>query len=195
MAVSWLTVEDQKAYCRNEIPTDDHPFIDEAIDAAVSALGSGCNRSFALASDTPSARVFRPNYGRRVLFIDDCVAVASVTENGSVLAGADYAVEPLNGLDASGSTVPYVSLRRFGTSWYVDENKATVSVSARWGWAAIPPLIVTAAKVLAKDVLLNRDVSLGLVAVTEAAGIAARENLTVRMAIDKFHLAKSIGGG
>ena len=195
MATTWLTVEALKDYCRNELPTVDDAEFDVAIDAAVSAVAGELNRSLAVASDTPSTRVFRPKYGRRLLFIDDCVAVSSITENGSVLTvSTDYALEPLNGLDSAGEVVPYSQVRRFNTCWYTDDDKATVSISARWGWASIPAQLVTAVKIVAKDVLGNRDVKFGIVAVTDAAVFAARTNPTVRVAVDRYHLAKVIGG-
>jgi hypothetical protein len=195
VAVDWLPVEEFKDYARNEIPTADDAQIENAIDSAVDAVGGEINRSLTVAGDTATARVFRPKYGRRLLFIDDCVAVTSVTENGSLLVvSTDYVAEPLNGIDTAGHVVPYSALRRFGTSWYVDDDKATVSVLARWGWASIPPQLVTACKIVAKDVLMSRDVNFGIVAVTEAAAFSARTNPTVRVAVDRFHLAKSIGG-
>lgn len=195
MAVSWLTIEDLKAYCRNEIPTDEDEHFDEAIDSAVSAVGGEINRPLVVASASPSSRVFRPNRCRRLLLIDDCVAVSSIVENGATLTvSTDYALEPLNGLDARGETVPYSQVRRFSTDWYTDDDKATVSISARWGWLAIPTQLVTATKIVAKDVLMNRDVKFGIVAVTDAAVFSARSNPTVRTAVDRYHLAKAIGG-
>ena len=176
MAVDWLTVEDQLAYCRNEIPTEDHQHVEEAVDAALSAMNTGCNRRFFVAADTATARVFRPNRERRILFIDDCAAVTSVTENGSVLTvSTDYALEPLNGLSVSGQYRPYSHIRRLGQCWYTDDETATVAISAAWGWTAIPAGVVESWLILVRDITANRDVKFGLAGVTDFGGVRVRQ--------------------
>lgn len=195
MAVDWLSVEDLKAYCRDEIPTDNDEHYEDAIDAAVGLLQRDTNRVFTIAGDTATARVYRPYRDRRLLFIDDCTEITSVVENGATLTvGVGYQAEPLNGLTFSGESSPYHTLRRLSACWYTDDDKATVSVTAKWGWSSIPPLVLSATKILAKDILSTRQVSFGLVAVTESAGITARTNPIVRACVEKFHLAKAPGG-
>ena len=79
-------------------------------------------------------------------------------------------------------------LRRLGYyynrwyNWYGVPGAATVTVTARWGWQAIPSMIQESCKIIAKDVLMQRnsDIGFGLVAVTDAGGVGTRENWIVR---------------
>ena len=63
-----------------------------------------------------------------------------------------YQLEPLNGLDWAGETRPYEGIRYIGNAWTFDRFRATVAVTADWGWAALPDQVVRTHYVLAKDV-------------------------------------------
>lgn len=184
----YVTVEAQKAWMRNEIPTEDDEWVEGALEAAEQWIDNELGRRVALATGTPSSRVFTPN-GTPVLTIDDCVSVTSITENGSLVAAAGYQLEPLNGRTVAGEPVPYNMVRRlYDIDWYADYGRATIAVVADWGWTTIPSLIVESCKIVAKDMFMMRqpDAVFGLVAVTEAAGISARTNPIVRKMIEQY---------
>lgn len=189
-----LAVQQVKDYCRSEIPTVDDEFVDAAIEAAEATLRDETMRSWVLAgSATP--RVFVPVPGTSVLPIHDCTTVTQVVENGVTLAASDYQLEPVNGLSASGETVPYRRIRLVnGLAWYTDRERATVTVTATWGWPAIPARIEQAALIIAKEIIVNRDeVKLGLIGYSDVGGITARTNPIVRATIDHYKRAEAWG--
>ena len=187
----YLTDDAFRQWARDEVTTDD-TLVGEAILAAeqeidkllvrrVEVAGAASNRSY-----TTGRCVDR-------LIIDDCTTVVSVTENGTALTeGTHYQLEPLNGIDSAGASVPYDVIRRLDQYWYHDGPKAVVVVNATWGWAAIPPLVLEACKSLTKDILLNRDVRNGIVAVTEQSGISARDNDVVKRMTRAFPSKRNV---
>lgn len=182
----YVTVAEQKRWMRNEIAIDDDQWVEDALDAAEQWIDNECGRRFEVASGTPSARVFVPN-GTPLLPIDDCVSVASITENGAALTAGAYQLEPLNGRGVSGEPVPFNTVRRLhDIDWFSDYGRATVSISADWGFVAIPALVRESCKIVAKDILGNRDVNFGVIAVTDSMAVSARMNPTVAKTIGQY---------
>lgn len=190
----YLSVEQVKAYCRSEIPTDDDEFIEAACDAAEAALDHACQRRFQVASGS-SARVFVPHVSSSVLRIHDAVSVSSVVENGSTRDPSNYQLEPVNGLSSAGEARPFDQIRLLsGDHWYTDFGKATVTVTASWGWSAIPARIEQAALIVAKEIITNRDeVKLGLVGFSDVGGVTARTNPIVRETINHYRRVEAWG--
>ena len=188
------TVADLKDFARSEIPTADDSLYTSALAAAISEIRSGTQRNLVLAPVTATARVFVPS-SRMHLRIDDAVSITSVTNKGVTLTG--YQTVPLNGVSASGEYRPIeqIDLINGDLFEFGDDNaaEATCTVVARWGWLDIPEPIRFATLILAKDVLSNRDVRFGLVAVTDAAGIGARTNAEVRAAIHAHRRVEAWG--
>ncbi len=197
----YVTVQTLKDYCRNEIPVADDTFYEAAINTAEMIVDNACSRKFIVAElVTSTARSYMPSDGN-LLLIDDAAAIVSVVDNGVTLtSGTDYQAEPLNALSDAGEATPYYVLRRLGyyyQHWYNQfsvPGAATIVVTARWGWTAIPSMIVESCKIIAKDVLLQRDTTgFGLVTVTEAGGVGTRENWIVRKAIQAYGHPNSVG--
>lgn len=191
----YVTVEELQAYARDETATANYATIEAALDAAEAELDNACQRRFEVAGVTATERVFVPASCELVRF-HDCVAVTSIANRGSVVSGSAYQLEPLNALSAAGETWPYEQARLLSGLWDFgssNDREATVTVTARWGWSAIPPQIVKACLILAKDIISNRDVRFGLVAVTDAAGIGARTNPIVASAIQSYARVESWG--
>lgn len=155
-----VTIEEFTAYMRSgntEAVNLDR--IQSALDAADRAIDQWCARAIFVADDEDtSARVYAPETCLVAsLGIHDCVEIESVVENGVTLtANDDYVASPLNGLSWAGESVPYSSLVRYGRYWWHDGPKATVTVTARWGWAAIPAPVAEACKMLGKDIATSR---------------------------------------
>jgi len=182
----YLPVSTFKSWWKSEISADDS-LIEAAINAAETAIDNALQRRMIVATGTPSARKFRPNDCTPILYINDAKTVTSIVENGTTLtADTDYVLEPLNGISATGETWPYYRVLRYGRDWYTDGVKPTVTVTADWGWTAIPYEVIEACKIVTSDMLSNRDMRNGLVAITEAGGVGSRENLTVRNMIAKY---------
>lgn len=190
----YVSVSTFKDYARVETATADDTEIEAAINAAEQQLDIACQRRFVVASGA-TARLYAPQT-LTLLRIHDTTTVTAVVNNGVTVAAANYQLEPVNGLTWAGETVPYTQVRLLGTGeWDFGDfdGKASISVTGTWGWAAIPAPIVEACKVLAKDILGNRDVRFGLVAVTEAAGISARTNPIVRTAVEQYKRQEAFG--
>ena len=191
----YLTVEQVKAYHRSEIPTDDDEFIEAACDAAEATLDHECGRRFAVAS-TGSAQLYRPESWDLVR-IRDCTSVTAVTSGGATVASSLYQLEPVNGLNDIGETVPYTQIRLLSGAWDVgalNGREATISVTATWGWAAIPARIEQAALIIAKEIITNRDeVKLGLVGFSDVGGVTARTNPIVGDTIRRYRRFQAMG--
>jgi hypothetical protein len=186
----YVTLSEFKDYCRNELPTADDAFLTTALDTAETMLDNACGRRFEIATAS-SPRLYIPD-GTSLLSIDDCTSVTSVTENGAVIPAITYQLEPLNNLSPAGSVVPYDTIRRMADlPWYTDYGRATVSVVASWGWAAIPVPIKQSCLILGKDIAANRDVRFGLVTVSEAGGVGTRENAIVRRAVEDYSSSRA----
>ena len=182
----YLPVASFKTWYKTETSVDD-TLIEEAINAAETEIDKALKRRMVVASAS-STRSYVPRPRLAELYIHDATAVTAVTENGVTLtAGVDYQLEPLNGIDTAGEPWPYYIVRRLGPlHWWTDDDKATVTVTGTWGWPAIPPTVVESCKIVAADMLSNRDMRNGLVAITESGGVGSRENATVRRMVKDY---------
>lgn len=186
----YLTTAGWKAWARDEVTADDDQ-IGAAILSAQQDLDNACSRRFIVAT-TATARVFVPASAER-LIIDDCTSITSIAENGTTVDASLYQAEPLNNLSPSGETVPFDKVRRLSGCWYRDGGKATITVTAPWGWLAIPFPIVESCKVVTKANLEVRDARFGLAAILEnGIGISPREVTLVKRAIAQYSGPKSV---
>jgi hypothetical protein len=208
-----VTVATLKTWARNEIATDDDALISAAIDAAEQWVDNTCQRRFVVAT-TATPRTYTPvdlprllapgirnlgteGYCAQVLRIHDCTSVTTVSNNGTIVAASGYQLEPLNALGWSGETYPYNAIRLLtGTSWDTGTylGQATATITATWGWTAIPAPVIESVKILAKDIIANRDLRFGIAAVSgEGFGISARANGTVTALLAPYRRAESWG--
>jgi hypothetical protein len=193
--VRYLTTEQIKAYCRNELPTEDDEFFEQAGNHAEQTLDRACQRRFFVAGTTATTRVYVPNSETR-LRIHDAVEVTTILNNGTPVT-AGIQLMPLNGVTWAGEARPYEEIElTSGQWWYRDGKEATATVTARWGWASIPDSIQQAALIIAKEIITNRDeVKLGLVGFSDVGGVVARTNPIVRGVIADYRRVESFGIG
>jgi hypothetical protein len=191
-----LTVPEYKLWARNEIPTADDDSISDAIAAATQALFNAVGRKIVVAG-AASARVFAPfDSGSSMLMIDDCTTVTSVVENGVTVSSVDYQLEPLNGLSAGGESRPYDRIRYKGLRrWFTYYGEATITVTATWGWSAIPAPAIEACKIATKAILDGRDIRLGVLAAVDTGAVTERQALVVRNFVSDYQGHKSWGVG
>ena len=190
----YLTTEQIKAYCRNEKPTEDDEWLEIAGDAAEDSVDTSLQRRVALAASTATTRTYRPTSWDR-LRIHDCTEISAVSNDGATVLPAAYQLEPLNGLTWAGESVPYEEIvLPSGGLWIIDGRRATVTVTAKWGWPAIPQRILQAALVVAKEYVVNRDeVKLGLVGFSDVGGVVARTNPIVKEVIKDYRRVEAWG--
>lgn len=150
-----------KVYLRNELKSVDDAIVDRARDTAELLVSTATGRTLVVASGS-SSKSFRPRRCTRRLSIPDAATITSVVEDGvTLVAGTDYVAEPLNGETISGEDRPTEWLTRIDADWYTYDMRSTVTVTASWGWTAIPADITEAVYLLAKDVVQHRDTQFG----------------------------------
>lgn len=190
----YLDLQEFKDWWHDETFSD-NDLIEAELVATEQAIDNTLLRRIELAGDTASARSFRPRgHCQSLLAIDDAAEIVSVVDGSSTLtAGVDFVAEPLNGLSTSGDPRPFHALVRAAGSWTFDGPLPAVTVTARWGWTAIPSEIVSGGRIEAADRIRNRDVQNGLVAITEGGGVGARVNKTVERMIRHYrHPIRSV---
>lgn len=185
-----ITLAQAKAYLRTEVVGGDSA-IQSAVDAADGLITDICSRSFAVAG-AATARLYTPR-GDDTIRIHDCTTVTSVLSGTTTLDTSVYQLEPLNNLTAAGAYRPYNQIRLLYGAWYVYGRKATITVTATWGWASIPAGIIEACKVLTKDILAHQDVKFGLVGIADYGGIRARQATLITDLTTNFARAEKFG--
>ena len=191
--MAYVSLPDFKAYVRNELAGTDDGFLQSCLDAATSAINSYCQRNFVPATGVTSARLYVPD-GSTLLTIHDCVSVESILSASANVASSGWQLEPLNGITLDGDPRPYTQVRLVnGACWYVMIfNKATITVTADWGWPATPSAVVEATRILARDVAGQRDVRNGLAVFGDYAAVAV-QNRMVKSVLDPLRRAESWG--
>lgn len=189
-----VSIEEFMAYGRDSFASVNEPEAQFALDAAEEAVNDHCGRQFVVASGS-SLRKFRPNGEcSTALWIDDCTTVTTVTDDGSTIT--NYQLEPLNGRTSSGRQVPYDCLRRLDGTWsWSWDGEALVSVTANWGWSAIPSAVKQATLIIAKDVYQQRNTTSGLVGIGDFGPVTPRYNRVAMKLLDPYRRAESFGVG
>lgn len=156
-----------------------------AISSASREIEDFCNRQFNDAG-TVSARVFHPQ-DRLTCVVDDfstatgLIVKTDVDGDGvyeTTWTSADYELNPLNGIQ-DGKPWVYSRVNAVGyTNWFPYHQwrisrRASVQVTAQWGWATVPDPVFQACLILASDTFQLKDQRLG-VAGSDAFGTIVR---------------------
>lgn len=168
--------------------------IQAAIDAAEESIADDCGRAFVVAS-AASARLYAAaSYNSTTITIHDCTTVTAVTDNGSTVASTQYQLLPINGLTAAGAATPYTGIRLLnGARWSKIRDDAIISVTATWGWTALPKRYTEATKILTSDILDQKDIRGGVAGFAEFGAVRVRENGTVVKLLSKLRRVESWG--
>jgi hypothetical protein len=160
---------------------------DTALTAALATASRGaekyCGRQFNLAA-LASARVYRPDSSRLVMVDDFATALGLVvaTDEGddgvfqTTWAAADYQLEPLNGVVDGEPGWPYWRIRVVGSRWFPCGRRATVQVTAQWGWAAVPAAVKEASLIMAEETFKLKDAPFGVAGFGEFGAVRVRDN-------------------
>lgn len=118
--------------------TDDTFTFPALLDAASRAVEDFCKRQFNKTTSA-TARRFRPLDWRR-LPVDDFHTVTGlvVDVDGTVWAGTAYDPQPWGGVRNGVTGWPFFDLFAVNQSWPMT---ATITVTAQWGWAAVPEAV------------------------------------------------------
>ena len=149
----------------------DNTLLASAITAASTWVDGWCQRSFAAAGTAATDRDFIPSGTYEPLLIDDAVAVTAVKIDddldgtfGETLTTADYQLEPVTGR-AGGLAWPYSRIVPIEDGYWprdIINDRATVRVTARWGWSATPDAVKQATIMQASRLFARLDSPLGV---------------------------------
>mgnify|MGYP000889739861 CR=1 FL=1 len=197
--MSLVDIDTFTSYIRDEIGATGKPLTLQALDAAESWVQQFCQRSFTLATGTPTARVFGPlsmEQWYTVLRVDDIATPTGliVSNYGTTVASTDYQLEPLNGRDATGLAVPYTQIRLLSSSWTTNMMRATATITADWGWASTPALVTQSILQLGKDYVVHRDAKFGFIE-TSVGAVSGSRNWSVMNMLARFRRTESFGFG
>ena len=173
---SYVLIDEFSEYIRDQVAASDDTVIQAALNSAEEMIEEFCARSFVVASAS-SARSYSPDaQWSDILRIHDCTSIVSVVENGTTLTAGTYQAEPLNQLSWSGQARPINQLRRYGSTWYHNYGQSTVVVTATWGWSFTPSAVKDSTKIIAKDILQQRNNNSGVAGFGEYGSIRVRMN-------------------
>lgn len=145
--------------------------VNRAIKASSRWIDNHCGRSFGLAGSA-SGRTFRASsrwkldlVGNDIASTSGLVVKTDPTGSGTfseTWASSDYELEPLNQLKA-GVTWPYTTIRAVETRFFpVAHQRASVQVTATWGWPAIPDDVEEACIIRATALFLRKQSPVGV---------------------------------
>lgn len=147
---------------------------DLALDSACREIDAYCGRSFhqqVLSDESATARLYRPS-SPTILRVDDLWTATDLViktdedDDGTfetTWASTDYELEPLDGYRQGLPGWPYWKIRAVDSRSFPHLNRrASVQVTAKWGWAAIPDPVKRVTLVLTAAALKVRDAPLGI---------------------------------
>lgn len=193
MTTNYVSAAEFDAYVRDEMGATGAPLRLAALKAAEAAVNEYCARSFAVVAvdATTTTRTYEPS-GTSLLRIHDARAVTAIAVSGSTLSDTVYQLEPFT-QSWSGRTQPYEQVRYLGGYWpIIVPGQATITVTGRFGWTAVPDEVVEATKVLAKDILQQRNTVGNMAAVGDFGG-TVRMNTYVRTLLGPLRRAEAFG--
>lgn len=182
----YATLAELKAYAGVDQTTFDN-LLNDALEAASRGVESVCHRQFNDAG-TATARVYKPVHGSLVE-VDDFHTITGLVVKtdtagdgtyATTLTAADYELRPLNGIISGQAGWPFASI--WGTSnglYPTSVNRASVQVTARWGWATVPKPVKQACLMLAEDLYKMKDAAFGIAGMDSYGTVRVRENPAV----------------
>ncbi|MGA7271619.1 MAG: hypothetical protein WB239_11150 [Acidimicrobiia bacterium] len=152
--------------------------LDFAIAAASLAIQRACNRSFEVATGTPTARIFtaeREGSGVEVE-VDDFMTVTGLVvkyrtyledpNTFSYTQSDAYWTKPYN---AASRSMPWTEIR-FEPKTYLPLAEAQVQITADWGWTAVPDTIKFACMLQAARFFKRKDAPFGILGAYDVGG-------------------------
>jgi hypothetical protein len=161
-APDYITEDDLKEYARIGDDVDDVQ-VALAIASASRAVDAACRRQFGLVA-APELRTYyaRPDYtsGYWVVDVDDFQTLTGLVVNVAGDVNTTHTPGPANASQNSRpwTRIHFVEASEFAPSYTTD----LISVTARWGWTAVPTPIAQATLLQASRLLLRRNAPFGV---------------------------------
>lgn len=192
---NYAKLEELKARVSIDDGVDDPP-MQEALNSASRHVEEFCRRQFNKA-DTPSptARVFEPLSNWRTQVDDFYTTTGLVVKTDEDDDGVfektwtsptDYELRPLNGVHNGLAGFPYWSVRAVGTLCFPRSRRATVQVTADWGWSAVPAPVKEATLILAEEIWKMKDAPFGVAGFGDFGSIRVRDNPKVQSLLSDY---------
>lgn len=87
-----------------------------------------------------------------------------------------YELHPLNGIVDGQPGWPFWRIKAVRMCWPVCTERASLQVTARWGWAAIPAGVKEACLIVAEETFKLKDAPFGVAGYGEYGAVRVREN-------------------
>lgn len=174
--------------------------LEKAINAASRAIDRHCGRRFWQDSSTVERTyiVGHPSYA----FVDDIstrtgVVVKTGTDGATfpttLTVGTDYILEPRNAdkfASATFGAYAFWQVRLVGSQTFVtDSTRATLAVTARYGWSAVPDDVVEACILKAASLFKRKDAPFGVAGFGEFGAVRiARSDIDVVSLLEQYQL-------
>lgn len=170
MANEYATRDELKTHTSIADALDDDN-LDIALEAASRHIDALCGRRF-YADSVATARTYTPANDLYSVFTDDFYTTSGlvVVNNGTTLVnGTDFELTQYS------TYRPYEGLVSFN-ALYKDKKRKTVSVTAKWGWTAVPVEIKDATLILATKLFKRKDAPQGIVGFGDMGGMRLSAN-------------------
>jgi len=172
----YVTAEELKARLGIEDESDNTE-IGSAVVAASSAVNRFCRRQFHKAA-VPSPRSYTTT-GDGLLLVDDFHTTVGLVVGGAAYSADAVALEPENGVVDGEPGWPFWRIYGSGLS-------GRVTVTAAWGWAAIPGPVVEATYMTAIEIFKMRDAPFGVQGMADFGLIRIRENARTNSLLNPY---------
>lgn len=196
----YITAAEFKTRHNITVTTDD-AIIAEIVTEASRLVDSICGRRFD-DSGAATARVFHPLNAYECL-IDDCSSITTVkTDTGDdgnyakTWTSGDFEAYPLNGVGPNQLTGwPYTRIVAIEALLFpTGHRRASVQVTAQWGWAAVPDEVKGATYFVANRLYEERKAPFGVAGANEFGPLPLRDQRTVDKMLAQFKRTKPMVG-
>lgn len=178
--------------------TNDDVRLQSALDASSGDIEGVVGRQFNDAGSA-TARVYYPD-SPTLVRVDDFSTTSGLIlkadyGNDGVFEitwlAANYQVEPLNGIVDGQIGWPYNRIRainQYYPLWWgaIGSPRASLEVTARWGWAAVPPPIIEANLIDAEELFKLKDAPYGVAGFGAMGAVRVRANPKIMELLDGF---------
>ncbi|TDE40502.1 phage gp6-like head-tail connector protein [Nonomuraea mesophila] len=176
----YLTLPELKSYLKI-VDTADDAELDSALAAVSRGIDEYCGRQF----NTDGIVLTRSYEARRAALVDvddfhtlDGLEVevdTSRTGSWAVRAASRYEPRPLDGVVDGVPGWPYYQLKAVYTDWPIT-GRASVRVTAVWGWAVVPDPVRQACRILASEAFKMKDAPFGVAGFADYGAVRVRKN-------------------
>jgi hypothetical protein len=180
----YATLPQLKSYLKIT-DADDDAELNDALSAASKGITKFCGRQFNN-EIAPTARTYQPTRSGLAM-VDDFHTTAGLivkTDDsesgvfGTTWSATDFELEPLNGVRDGEPGWPYWKIKTVPWSglYFRCSPRATVEVTAQWGWAAVPDPIHQACLILASETFKLKDAPFGIAGYGDFGPVRVRDN-------------------